>query len=53
VCVGTIGAPLPSELQSIKFGIVMVELEETSDGIHAIVAKQFSIDEVIFGSNEF
>jgi hypothetical protein len=47
--VGTIGAPLPQELQGIKFGMVMVEMDETADGsVHAIVAKQFSIYEVIF-----
>ena len=46
---GTIGAPLPQELQGIKFGMVMVEMDETADGsVHAIVAKQFSIYEVIF-----
>ena len=46
---GTIGAPLPQELQGIKYGMVMVEMDETADGsVHAIVAKQFSIYEVIF-----
>ena len=46
---GTIGAPLPQELQGIKFGMVMVEMDETADGsVHATVPKQFSIYEFIF-----
>ena len=48
ICEGTRGAPLPKELENIKFAMVYCELSDESSGsIHAIMSKLFCSEGVL------